>query len=76
MAFDSEDDSLTDLVKGLREAAEAAGGSLFIERAASAARRHVDAWGDVKAAASLMRSIKDKLDPQSLLNPGRFAAGI
>jgi glycolate oxidase FAD binding subunit len=76
MAFDSEEGSLPDLIKGLRAAAEAAGGSLFIERATGAVRRRIDAWGEVKATASLMRSIKDKLDPQSLLNPGRFAAGI
>jgi FAD/FMN-containing dehydrogenase len=33
-------------------------------------------WGEVGETAPLMRALKEKFDPQSLLNPGRFVAGI
>jgi glycolate oxidase FAD binding subunit len=76
IAFDAENESAIDFVMRLRADASTAGGVLFIERAASAVRQQADAWGDVGATISLMRSIKEKFDPQSLLNPGRFVAGI
>ena len=64
------------MIERLRAGCEAQGGMLFIERAPAFVRRQMDAWGDVGATAHLMRSIKEKFDPQSLLNPGRFVAGI
>lgn len=63
-------------IRKLRANAAAAGGTLVIERAPVDVRREADAWGDVGSTASLMRSLKDKFDPQSLLNPGKFVAGI
>jgi FAD/FMN-containing dehydrogenase len=36
----------------------------------------IDAWGDPGPTAHLMHSIKRQYDPQRLLNPGRFVAGI
>ncbi|HEX8089967.1 MAG TPA: FAD-binding oxidoreductase [Blastocatellia bacterium] len=76
IAFDVGHESAIDLIRRLRGDAEAAGGTLFIERAAAVVRQHAGAWGEVGATASLMRSTKEKFDPQSLLNPGRFVAGI
>jgi glycolate oxidase FAD binding subunit len=73
MAIDADDESAIDLINRVRETA---GGSLFIERAPAVVRQRAGAWGSIGATASLMRSIKEKLDPQSLLSPGRFVAGI
>jgi glycolate oxidase FAD binding subunit len=36
----------------------------------------IDVWGSPPASLSLMREIKRQFDPQGLLNPGRFVAGI
>jgi glycolate oxidase FAD binding subunit len=36
----------------------------------------IDVWGSPPSSLSLMREIKRQFDPQGLLNPGRFVAGI
>jgi glycolate oxidase FAD binding subunit len=76
MAFDGDDEYVIETIKSLRVETSAMGGSLFIERAPAVVKQQADAWGEVGAPASLMRSIKAKFDPQSLLNPGRFVKGI
>jgi glycolate oxidase FAD binding subunit len=76
VAFDVADKDAAAIIKRLRADAAAQGGTLMIERAPAAVRKEADAWGDVGAAAGLMRSIKAKFDPQNLLSPGRFVAGI
>jgi glycolate oxidase FAD binding subunit len=60
----------------LRKQAEELGGTLFVERASSAIKQTIDAWGSAGAASGLMSSVKAKFDPESVLNPGRFVAGI
>src|SRR5437016_1216041 len=35
-----------------------------------------DAWGTAGDALSLMKSVKQQLDPKNTLNPGRFVGGI
>ncbi len=76
VAFDADDSVAVAQIKRLRAGVEASGGTLVIEKASSGVRRSADAWGDVGSTASLMRSLKEKFDPHSLLNPGKFVAGI
>jgi glycolate oxidase FAD binding subunit len=76
VAFDSDERSVVDQIKLLRANATAAGGTLAIEKAPVEVRREVDAWGDVGPASSLMRTIKESFDPQSILNPGRFVSRL
>ena len=72
----SATDALAAKIKQRRAAVEEVGGTLFIEKAPLEVRRQVDAWGEVGASARLMKAVKEKFDPQSILNPGRFVAGI
>jgi glycolate oxidase FAD binding subunit len=60
----------------LRQRAQSRGGSLVIVRAPDEIRAQLDAWGEVGPTARLMRELKGRFDPESLLNPGRFVAGI
>jgi glycolate oxidase FAD binding subunit len=76
VGFDADERAVVAQIKKLRSYAVAAGGSLVIEKAPGEVRLKADAWGDVGSTAPLMRSLKDKFDPQSLLNPGKFVAGI
>ncbi|HKP13414.1 MAG TPA: FAD-linked oxidase C-terminal domain-containing protein, partial [Blastocatellia bacterium] len=59
-----------------RAMAEELGGTLFVEKAPLAVKQRVDAWGEVGAGERLMKAVKEKFDPQGILNPGRFVAGI
>lgn len=76
MAFDPDERSVVDQIKRLRASAAGANGTLVIERALAEVRREADAWGDVGSTAGLMRSIKARFDPQSILNPGKFVSGL
>jgi glycolate oxidase FAD binding subunit len=60
----------------LRTRAQTHGGNMVILRAPLELKSHIDVWGEVGATAVLMHALKEKFDPQSLLNPGRFVAGI
>lgn len=52
------------------------GGSLTFLAAPSSIRQRLDVWGPPPPALSLMRSVKERLDPQRRLAPGRFVGGI
>jgi glycolate oxidase FAD binding subunit len=59
-----------------RGALAALGGSLVVCEAPPEVRARLDAWGPAPAALELMRRLKQQLDPEGLLAPGRFAGGI
>ncbi|MSP37014.1 MAG: FAD-binding oxidoreductase [Deltaproteobacteria bacterium] len=44
--------------------------------APAALKQGVEVWGPTPPAFALMREIKQKFDPQTILNPGRFVAGL
>lgn len=74
--FDAEEESAIAAIQKLRAETARMGGTLFIERAPASVRRRADAWGEVGQTAMLMKSIKERFDPDSLLNPGKFVAGL
>jgi glycolate oxidase subunit GlcD len=59
-------------VRELRDVAESLGGSLILEHAPAAMKNALHAWGNFGAAGSIMQRIKQQLDAQELLSPGRF----
>jgi glycolate oxidase subunit GlcD len=59
-------------LEGLREKAETLGGSLVVENAPIEIKREFDTWGDFGSATELMKRVKQQLDPQDLLSPGRL----
>jgi len=65
-----------DGVEALRREAEAAEGSLVVEAAPAALKRHLDAWGKTGEGFAVMRRLKAEFDPRGLMNPGRFLGGI
>ena len=56
----------------LRQTAEDRGGCLVVEQAPVEIKREFDAWGDFGSAGELMKRVKQQLDPQNVLSPGRF----
>jgi glycolate oxidase FAD binding subunit len=59
-----------------RAALAPGGGSLVLEEAPDEVRAHADPWGPPPAAFALMRELKNRLDPEGRLNPGRFVGGL
>ena len=59
-----------------RAAARAGGGHASVRWAPQAVKAALPVWDDAGPAGRIMQRIKAELDPQNLLNPGRFVAGI
>ena len=54
----------------------ARGGHAVVRRTAPGVAETVDVWGPPPSAISLMRRVKDQLDPDGRCAPGRFVGGI
>jgi glycolate oxidase FAD binding subunit len=59
-----------------RDAARAGGGGFVLEEAPLAVKRAHDVFGDPPGGLGIMRALKQRFDPQGILNPGRFAGGV
>ena len=72
--FEDEErvDGAAAALRGMREAARGAGGSLVVERAPDALRRELGAWGLSESADLLLRRLKGRLDPSDTFSPGLF----
>jgi len=60
----------------LRAKAEGEDGSLVLETAPLALKTSFDAWGRVRDGMTVTRRLKAEMDPEALMNPGRFIGGI
>ena len=60
----------------LRAKAEALGGTMILEKAATEIKTEFDSWGSMGTSFPLMQQVKNQLDPDNLLSPGRFVGGI
>jgi glycolate oxidase FAD binding subunit len=59
-----------------RALVHATGGQALVESAPLAVKEEVAVWDDPGPSLRIMRRIKSQLDPNGLLNPGRFVGGI
>jgi glycolate oxidase FAD binding subunit len=64
------------LLRKLRSRCDQAGGYLTILEAPDFVKQRLDLWGYSGTALGAMRKLKERFDPQSILNPGRFVGGI
>ncbi|HEX9291887.1 MAG TPA: hypothetical protein VF904_20395, partial [Anaeromyxobacteraceae bacterium] len=63
-------------VAAARAALSRLGGALVLSAAPAAVRLAADVWGPPPPALPLMRRLKDQLDPDHRLAPGRFVGGL
>jgi glycolate oxidase FAD binding subunit len=63
-------------IEALRAGLQQLNGHLKIAGGTAEFRATVDSWGAAPSAEALSRTIKTRLDPNGILNPGRFAYGI
>jgi glycolate oxidase FAD binding subunit len=52
------------------------GGTVVVHEAPPAVRALLDVWGPPPSAWPIMRAVKQRLDPDRLLAPGRFVGGL
>jgi glycolate oxidase FAD binding subunit len=64
------------LVARIRDGLAALTATCVVEHAPAEVKPALDVWGDVGPALGPMRRLKAELDPQGILNPGRFVGGI
>jgi glycolate oxidase FAD binding subunit len=76
LAFDVAPPEVSALTNRIRAELAFMGGTVFLERAPFEVKAEIGAWNDPGPAAMIMRAIKSRMDPQSILSPGRFVAGI
>jgi hypothetical protein len=67
-----DSDRLVQSLQKLRTEAKSLGGSLIIETASAEFKSRIDAWAELGPRGELMRRIKQQLDRDNLLSPGRF----
>ncbi len=75
LRFEGELAALSFATESLRKEVGTRGGSLVVLRRSSQLYS-LDPWGYSGDAVSLMRAVKQQLDPNGTLNPGRFVGGI
>ncbi len=68
--------SMTKLLDGLCAEVHSLQGTLVVQRCPTALKETLDVWGEIPDALPLMQKIKEKFDPERILNPGRFVGGI
>ena len=82
ISIESPDDStlnnVANTVTDLRHTVEELGGALVIQSCNTALKHQVSAWAESldPNALQLMISMREKFDPTSTVNPGRFATGV
>jgi glycolate oxidase FAD binding subunit len=64
------------LVARAQDVAARAGGTLAIDAAPAALKRDIDVFGPLRSDFAIMRRLKEQLDPQGVLSPGRFAGRL
>ncbi len=60
-------------IEALRGITRNLGSSLIIEHAPAEIKHLLNVWGTLGTAAGIMRRVKQQLDPNDILSPGRFA---
>jgi len=70
------EDGLVEVVEEIREIRVRRGGSVVVQGAPLAVKERVDVWGPVGDYLGLTRRVKEKFDPEYIMNPGRFLGGI
>jgi glycolate oxidase FAD binding subunit len=64
------------VIDGLRDAQQIGRGSAVVIKCSPELRTHVDIWGPIGDAFSLMKAVKQQFDPAGILSPGRGPGGL
>ena len=69
---EADEDAILAAIADVRQAARQHGGTAVIEICHPSIKVKLDVWGEEPSGMEIMRRIKERFDPQRLLNRGRF----
>ena len=69
-------EGLESLISKMRQGARPYTRHVVVERCPNEVKSKIDVWGDSPEGVDIMRRVKQELDPDGILNPGRFAGRI
>lgn len=67
---------LSETTVGMRKLTEENDGYLVLEYGEAALKQQVGVWGNAVGGLSLMKGIKQTVDPTGIMSPGRYVGGI
>ncbi len=76
VSLDGDASAILALLAPLRAQLHALQGHTVVEHAPGDLKHKLGAWDEPGASFRLMRALKQKFDPNNILNPGRFVGGL
>ena len=76
MAISGASDDVVSAIKLVRKLADQLGGYAVVKHLPYSLRAEVNVWGDSTASHFLLEGIKQKIDPNRILNRNRYVGGI
>ncbi|MBP1155760.1 MULTISPECIES: FAD-binding oxidoreductase [unclassified Paenibacillus] len=67
--------ALVETAQLLRQSSEQRGGYLVLEYGEESLKKDIGVWGTMQSGLSIMKGIKQTIDPACILSPGRFVGG-
>jgi glycolate oxidase FAD binding subunit len=67
---------IIDAIQQVRQVVARYEGSAIVEQCPITTKTQIEVWGDYPDSLAIMQSIKNRFDPNGILNPGRFLGGI
>ena len=67
---------IIDTIQQVRQVVARYEGSAVVEQCPITTKTQIEVWGDYPDSLAIMQSIKNRFDPNGILNPGRFLGGI
>lgn len=73
---DEKFENLMPLIEEITQEVSRQQGFIVVEKAPPFFKKRLSVWGPTRTTIPLMKNLKAKFDPRSILNPGRFVGGI
>ena len=67
---------LIEVIEKLKSEAVKNEGNLIVESSPLPVKKKINVWGELRSDYQVMSRLKEEIDPNGLLNPGRFVGGI
>jgi len=64
------------VIDGLRDTLQIGRGSAVVVKGSSELKEHVDVWGPIGDGLALMKAVKQQVDSEGILSPGRGPGGL